>query len=492
MHLGTWKSRDEEKRQLRVKVATLDRALDAQRKARARLAKERDSLKRENKELSQRVKKLESRCKELEQQRDRYRAMTFKPNVKKSTEETSGHGEVDADILKLLKKKRKRGAQKGHPGQGRKTPERVDEVQQAYLEKCPDCGEPLDHSNTIDKHTVEDIPPVEEQRSKVTRYETEVQWCRKCRKIVKAKLFDVLPKARLGINALLYVFIHKYIARSTWDTIVWSLAYWYGIQISKGALVGMMHRARKWLEKRYGQILEQIRASPVKHADETGWRVDGSNHWLWGFFTNQQAYYTVEESRGKGVPQKILNGSHPNDVLVRDDYGAYSKLLLKHQSCWTHLLRKSREAAHATGASTEVRRLHRKLKRMYVALQKIINQPFKLTKRQKAYDRFDKKLQYIIDSEYCYQDTKEIQTRIANQGTNLLTALLYDNVPLTNNLAERGIRPMVVTRKISGGSRSWEGAKTHAVHMSILQTIRLQQQPFVPTLKNYLLSTLQN
>ncbi|MBI3815192.1 MAG: transposase, partial [Nitrospinae bacterium] len=84
-------------------------------------------------------------------------------------------------------------------------------------------------------------------------------------------------------------------------------------------------------------------------------------------------------------------------------------------------------------------------------------------------------------------------TRIANQGINLLTTLLYNNVPLTNNLAERGIRPMVVIRKISGGNRSQEGAKTHSVNMSILQTIRFQQQPIISTLKNYLSSsTLQN
>jgi hypothetical protein len=37
---------------------------------------------------------------------------------------------------------------------------------------------------------------------------------------------------------------------------------------------------------------------------------------------------------------------------------------------------------------------------------------------------------------------------------------------------------MVVTRKISGGSQSDGGAKTHAVHMSIVQTLALRGTDF--------------
>ncbi|MBI3600358.1 MAG: IS66 family transposase [Nitrospinae bacterium] len=491
MQLGHWISADEEKRKLRVEVATLRHALKAQQEARAKLKREVEDLEREKKEDKKRIKELEDRCRELEQQRDRYRDTIFKPNVraKKGDKENEGIEE----IYDVFTPKRKRGGQKGHPGRGRKTPERVDEVRRIYLETCPDCSSQIERSKNIEKHTVEDIPPIEVYRAQVIRYERELQWCKKCKRRVKAKISEVIPKSRFGINVLLYVFIHKYIARSSWDTIVWSLANWYGIQVSKGSLVGMLHRSQKWLGNRYEQILEQIRASPVKHADETGWRVDGINHWLWGFFTKEHAYYTIKESRGKGVPEKILTGSHHDDVLVRDDYAAYKKLPLNHQSCWAHLLRNSSEAAKAPDASTEVRLLHRELKKMYASLKEIIAQPFDAIERQAAYQRLSKELKGMAEAKYFHQDAMKIQTRIANQGINLLTTLLYNNVPLTNNLAERGIRPMVVIRKISGGNRSQEGAKTHSVNMSILQTIRFQQQPIISTLKNYLSSsTLQN
>jgi hypothetical protein len=93
----------------------------------------------------------------------------------------------------------------------------------------------------------------------------------------------------------------------------------------------------------------------------------------------------------------------------------------------------------------------------------------------------------IINTPYQAADSLRIQTRIRNQGETLLTALLVSGVPLTNNLAEQKIRPMVITRKISGGSRSDEGAMTHAVNMSVFQTIKMRNQPLIPTLRNYIL-----
>lgn len=39
-----------------------------------------------------------------------------------------------------------------------------------------------------------------------------------------------------------------------------------------------------------------------------------------------------------------------------------------------------------------------------------------------------------------------------------------------NNLAERGVRPLLVVRKISGGSRSERGSKTRMSLSSLFQT----------------------
>ena len=48
--------------------------------------------------------------------------------------------------------------------------------------------------------------------------------------------------------------------------------------------------------------------------------------------------------------------------------------------------------------------------------------------------------------------------------------VLIDGLSADNNLAERAIRPLVVVRKISGGSRSTEGTKTRMGLASLFET----------------------
>ena len=45
----------------------------------------------------------------------------------------------------------------------------------------------------------------------------------------------------------------------------------------------------------------------------------------------------------------------------------------------------------------------------------------------------------------------------------------------SNNLAEQGLRHAVVIRKVSGGSRSKEGADTTAKLLSVMQTVKMQE-----------------
>ena len=56
----------------------------------------------------------------------------------------------------------------------------------------------------------------------------------------------------------------------------------------------------------------------------------------------------------------------------------------------------------------------------------------------------------------------------------------------TNNAAERALRPAVVARKISGGSRSEKGARATAVLLSVLRTAMQQGCPLFEALKTLL------
>ena len=52
----------------------------------------------------------------------------------------------------------------------------------------------------------------------------------------------------------------------------------------------------------------------------------------------------------------------------------------------------------------------------------------------------------------------------------LLLVLEYPEIPLDNNLSERGLRKVVIKRKISNGTRVKEGTKAWDVFLSILET----------------------
>lgn len=433
-----------------------------------------DRLEKENKKLQEELKKTKDELEKMRKQRDTYKGMIFKPKVSK--------------VVTITGEKKRLGGQLGHVGIGRKLPERINQTVRVFLKSCPDCHFPLKRSSTFDAHNVEDIPNLETLNSIVTQYKSERQWCSNCHKEVVGKPVMVIPHSRLGINLIIQILIFKYVCRMSLEILVETLHQSYGIRISGGGIVDILKRTKIYLVEDYGHLLKAIRSSPTKHADETGWRIAGINGWLWAFLTKTEVYYTIEETRGGGVARAVLEDSKETDVLIRDDYAGYKNLKMNQQSCWAHLLRKSKEEVTQKKPSKQMQTLHFGLKQMFKELEGIISSPFNEDLRQNQYRHYLTQLRRIIETNFRAKDARRIQTRIKNQGSNLLTALLHENVPLTNNAAERIIRPAVVVRKISGGSRSNIGAETFAVNFSVIQTIRMRNQALIPTLQTLLLN----
>lgn len=477
-----YKSSDEEKRLLRIKNDRLNRAILSHKKTIVELETELRKIRQHNITQQKEIEKLKKEKDKAERERDMYRKMLFKKNKEKKELPTR-------DAQGLLQIKTKRGGTKGHKGKSRSLPSSAPtHIQRVFFTHCPTCSNLLKRTASSDHHIVEDIPEPQTTPVIVTRYEKERQWCTHCKREVVAVAPEEIPGSRFGIHLIVYVVILKYGCNMSFAAITLLLFQTYTLVISAGALVQILQRARDYLGEKYDQIRDAVRASPIKHADETGWRVDGINSWVWAFLTKKEVYLTIEESRGGGIPKRELEGTHAEDVLVRDDYKGYQKLPLKHQSCWAHLLRKSHEAVEDKQASEEMKELHGALKALFGILHQTVQQPFQKQTRMSIYQTSWSSLSTIIAKAYQSEDAQEVQTRIKNQGKNLLTARLYADVPLTNNLAERSLRPLVVQRKMSGGSRSWEGAKTTAVNTSVYQTIQLQNLPLVPTLQEYFLA----
>jgi hypothetical protein len=440
-----------------------------------KLEKEYQKSQQENKQLTRERKKLKEELEKIKKQRDTYKGMIFKVKITPQVTKEAG--------------KKKLGGQSGHVGTSRKLPAKIDQRVRVFFKVCPKCQAELKRSDIFETHTVEDIPGFEIVKTIVTEYNSERQWCGSCHKEFTAKPSLVIPHSKLGLNLIIQILIFKYVCRMSLEVLIETLFQTYGVTITTAGVINTLQRIKKWLgKKEYGKLLASVRSSPVKHADETSWRIKGINGWLWAFLTKHEVYYTIEETRGGGVAKAILEDCKDTDVLIRDDYAGYKNLKLSHQSCWAHLLRKSKEEVREKTASKQMQALHQTLKQLFSELTEILNQSFNLKKRQQYFEDYSKQIRTIIQTKFRAKDAKRIQTRIKNQNTNLLTAILHQDVSLTNNAAERQIRPAVIIRKISGGSRSNQGAETFAINFSVIQSIRMRREPLIPALKNMILN----
>ena len=126
-------------------------------------------------------------------------------------------------------------------------------------------------------------------------------------------------------------------ARLPLRTIQWYLDTVHGLRLSLGAIVNATRTVAGKAQTELAGILERVRGSPVVHADETGWREDGHNGYVWTFSTSDQRYF-LRRGRGKAVVDEVL-GKEFAGVLVSDFYAAYHHYDGPKQRCWAHLLR---------------------------------------------------------------------------------------------------------------------------------------------------------
>jgi transposase len=101
--------------------------------------------------------------------------------------------------------------------------------------------------------------------------------------------------------------------------------------------------------------------------------------------------------------------------------------------------------------------------------------------------RLKARLDQLADADYDEPHAKRIGKRMRKFKSELTAFLLEKDLDGTNNAAERAIRPIVVARKISGGSRSDNGAKAFATLSSLLRTAGQKGQNLLGTIKSLLI-----
>ena len=161
-------------------------------------------------------------------------------------------------------------------------------------------------------------------------------------------------------------------------------------------------------------------------------------------------------------------------MLSTDFYAGYNRYLGRHQRCWVHLLRDLHELKEEHAQQAEVLEWVEKVRRLYEDgdhFVKAIPAPGQ-TEREQEYLKLLQRLQ-PLGLAYASQKKHPCQAlakRLLRHQDELFQFVLIDGLPADNNLAERSLRPLVVCRKISGGTRSSEGSKTRMGLASLFAT----------------------
>jgi transposase len=278
----------------------------------------------------------------------------------------------------------------------------------------------------------------------------------------------------------------------------------FGVRLVTATIAGMSRNCAVRFLGFAAAMRDRVAAAPVKHMDETGFRIGGKTQWLHIASTIWLTFYRVSPKRGS-LPENVRGVPRSSRGTVHDHWKPYYTLKgVLHALCNAHHLREL-QALVEIEKEDWARKMQRLLRRVCHAANLAREQSVTLSPRFIA--RIERSYDAILAEGFAFHEAQPALISAARKrkgrvprrtGHNLLRRLhgrkpdvlrfLSDpTVPFTNNLAERDGRMMKLRQKISGGFRSCEGAEGLAVIRSMLSTARKQgwdilyQRPKKPT-----------
>jgi len=296
---------------------------------------------------------------------------------------------------------------------------------------------------------------------------------------------EVVGKQRFGVGLVSLIATMREEARLPVATIqcgrpLGSIRTCHALSVSGGAIVGALHQVAARGAAAVAAIREEIRGSPVAHLDETGWREDGVNGDVWTCCTPTARSFARGSRKGEMV--EALLGDAFAGVLVSDFSAGYAPYPGVKQKCWAHLLRDVHDlwVAHAddTAVAAWAAGMHDVYRR--ATAWKQAQPTADADTRQAASDRFAAELQTITaPSIEAAVPQRPLSQRMAKHLHELFVFVVESAVPPDNNEAERALRHLVTSRKISGGTCSVRGSETKMTLASLFGTWHRQDiNPF--------------
>jgi transposase len=374
---------------------------------------------------------------------------------------------------------------KSRPGVGRQLHPEPDRVVDATLTTCPRCQAAFCAASQTPQQVYDriELPPI---KPDVTRVRLFGGRCACCRERVSASAPAGLePGSPFGQSvAAMVVYLH-YAHAIGLERLAALIGEIFALSISEGALSNMLARARAPLLATAATIRETVTASRVVCSDETSARVTGQTWWEWVFVGTLAVLHVIRPSRGKAVVQSLFGAVRP-EVWVSDMLGSQRGHGADWQVCLAHLLRDAQYAIACGDAAFSAAFKRLLLRAIAIGRRR---EKLKDTTLQQYRADLDRRLDRVMAVAPIEEVGRKLRKRIAANRAHLFVFVTDRNVPYTNNVSERNLRPSVVFRKVTNGFRCEWGAETYAAFRSVVSTAKANGTAVLEAVRSALLTT---
>ena len=359
---------------------------------------------------------------------------------------------------------------------------------------CPCCGGELRYERT-DEVTVTDMPPA--AQAEVKSYAVEVRRCQRCGQRVRGQHPDVAPDQygatahRIGPRVKAAAHTVHYGMGVPVRKLPAMLREFTGIAVTQSALSqDALKKSEGVIGNAYRELRAGVATAPAVYTDDTGWRIHGETAHLMTFDTDQATVFQIRRRHRNQEVRELIPVDYAG-VMVTDrgkSYDAEKLLGVKQQKCLDHLKENINEVLeHKAGRARS----------FGLKLKSILREARQLWRDQRAgkAENFPAEVERIEE-----QLTTHLRPRFLKDADNqrLLDGiglqhdrgrvLLFLHDPAiepTNNRGERALRPAVIVRKLSHGSKNERGAETFAGFTSVIQTAAKKRDcSIIGTLQN--------
>ncbi len=347
------------------------------------------------------------------------------------------------------------------------------------ITQCPCCGGELRWERT-DEVTVTDMP--ERPQPEVKCYAVEVHRCEACGQRVRGQHPDVAPGQygatahRVGPRVKAAAHAVHYGMGVPVRKLPAILREFTGVEVTQSALTqDALKKSTGVIGNAYQELRAGVAQAPVTYTDDTGWSIHGQSAHLMVFDTDQATVFQIRKQHRNEEVRELIPADYAG-VMVTDrgkSYDADELSNVDQQKCLDHLKRNIDEVLETKKGPA---------RRFGLNLKKILRDSRQLWRDQRAgkaknfqarAEKFEQKLTYHLRHRSLQdKDNQRLLDGIGEQHDQgrVLRFLQNPLVEPTNNRGERTLRPPVIARKLSHGSKNARGAHAFSAFSSVVQT----------------------